>query len=795
MNQEKEILALHRAGFVLLRASRNTNSPIGWKRAGKKRWGYAEEMEDPALTVYKTTFNASILSKSHCGFYLGHGNLCCIDLDSKKSSTTIEQTTQLKDAIIKALPNSVAVETTKSNGYHIYFLYSERLPNVPDWTGIKMIKDGIEISNNWIELYYSKRFMACWLSNTKKYTLIHGNLLKLKPLTKKQHSTLLKILHPFKGKQTPRTKRIKQYEIDENTQKEVENYIAQIEERELDITGDNPKWFRIGKALASAFGLKGFNMFKRVSQFSPTYNEDTIEEVYNRFVEDDARPRAQKISIGTFFKICEDAGLHDSTTIQAIRTAPQVAKEFEIELSKKERMSEHTHKVVIEFIKYMNICCLDNATFYVFKDTHWQRVNDRFVVECIHDFILRSTIPPKIAQLFHTVPYIDLMLKELRLVTQRDSLDPYTGNLKEGIYINMENGVLHINVKNGKRKLLDHDPNYNFTTVLPYPYDPSATCERFDTWLDTQVPNKDLQICYYAFVASCLTKHKTDNIMLLVGDTSTGKSSLIDITRRVIGIESSVAISAGTLFSNRPDSAVQAMLMENKLLAYDFDSRPFTDLEMLLKVAAQEPIIGWQMHVTRRPVTNYGRVLIAMNPNNYSVFNRAVARRLITINMDTEVKKDNTVIPAIYENELAGIFNRVLNRGVKHLIENNGQVKVTEEMKQASMRFHMDAKDSIRWFNSKYVVLKPPVGGSTKTTIEQKYKQANPGIKIVFLTVSEMYADFRVWAEDVEGIPINKILQRKYFVADLKLYGVDSDVYRLGSTIQRGVWVGQKPAE
>jgi hypothetical protein len=123
MNYEKEILQLYKQGFVILRASRNTNAPIGWKRKDdNKRWGYTEEMTDPTLAVYKATFNASLLAKSHCGFYLGHGDLCCIDFDTKKSSTTIEQTTKLKDDIIKALGKKVCVERTKSNGFHIYFL-------------------------------------------------------------------------------------------------------------------------------------------------------------------------------------------------------------------------------------------------------------------------------------------------------------------------------------------------------------------------------------------------------------------------------------------------------------------------------------------------------------------------------------------------------------------------------------------------------------------------------------------------------------------------------------------------
>lgn len=799
MNYEREIKLLHKAGFVILQASRTTNAPIGWKRPGaakgKKKWGYTDEMSDPTLSVYKATFNASLLAKSHCGFYLGHGDLCCIDLDTKKSSTTIEQVTELTQKAIKLLKNKVAVERTKSNGFHIYFRYPERLDNVPDWTGIKMEVDGVYKSNNWIELYYSKRFIACYLSNSKKYTLEHGSVLELDCLTKKEHAKLLSIFAPFRSKEEkPAVNKTKAHEVDQETWDQAENYVSQIEESGLDITGDNPTWFKIGKAFANAFGSKGFDMFNRLSQFSPTYNEDTIEETYSRFVEDDSKDRSKKITIGTFFKMCSDHELLDLTTKQALKLHPSSElKEFELRLSRKERPAEHCHTVVTELLKHVQICCIDSAHFYVFENTHWVKRNARHVIELINSFVDRSDVDDRFRKPLRTVPYLELMLKELRMVTQRDSIEPYTGSLNEGIYINMENGILHIDIKTGKRKLIDHAAEYNFTTVLPFGYDPAARCPKFDKWMETQIPDLASHEAYYAFVASCLTKHKADIIMLLAGDTSTGKSSLIDITRRLIGLENSVAVSAGILFSGTAEAQTQAMLMEHKLLAYDFDAQPFKHLEMLLKVAAQEPIPGWQMHVTRRPVVNYGRLIIAMNPYNYSVFNSAVARRFVTINMDVPVVKDNSVMPAIYENELAGIFNKVLNVGIKHLIDNNGQIKITEKIKKATLNFHMKSRDAVRWFDQHYLVPVPHNDKSPKATAEMKVKAANPDMEIIFTDISTLYQQFRIWLEDTEGYPASKIPLRKHFASDMKMYGVEDLKTVIGKgTYKYGVYIGIK---
>lgn len=781
MSYEKEINQLHKLGYVILKASRTTNAPIGWKRSNG-RWGYTEEMNDTALTMYHSTFNASLLAKSHCGFYLGHNGLCCIDLDTKKLDvpSTAES---LRNRLVEKLGAKVVVEKTKSNGWHIYFRYPERLDNVPDWTGTK--------AGNWIELYYHKRFIACYLSNSKRYALEHGNLLTLNELTFGEHKNLLKLLQPFKGKkQKSIAHKPKTHDVDKETWEQAESYVKQLEEKGTDITGDNPTWFRIGKAFASAFGTKGFDIFNRLSQFSPTYNEDTIAETYERFVQDDSRPRDKKVSIASFFKICNDAGLVDLHTL-AIVPLSSASKEFELFISKKESMAEKCHTVVTEFLKHAQICCIDNATFYMFEHTHWVKRNARHIIELINSFVSRSTVDLRYIKTLQTVPYLELMLRELRLITQRDAIEPYTGDLKEGIFINMENGILHINMQTGKRRLLDHNATYNFTTILPYCYLPTATCTKFDTWMKAQIPDESLHEIYYAFVASCLTKHKADIIMMLAGGTSTGKSSLIEVTKRIIGNENSAAISASILFGGTPEAGTQAMQMENKLLAYDFDAQPFRHLEMLLKVAAQEPLPGWQMHIARRPVINYGRLIIAMNPSNYSVFNEAVARRFVTIGMDVKVEKDNNVMPAIYE-ELDGIFNNVLNVGLKHLLKHNGQIKANDKVKLATLKFHMNGRDSVRWFDENFVQLKASKDLSNRHTMEEKLRQANPNTTIIQTTISAMYQDFRTWMEDVEGYAMHKIPIRKYFMADLKLYGVEESVLKVNGTPIRGLFLGKK---
>lgn len=787
MNNAKEIQILHNNGFVILLAARTTNAPVGWKDKKTGKWSYVSEMNDPHLTRYKSSFSAELLSKSHCGFYLGHNNLCCIDLDTKKLKVDIA--TKIVNDIINntILSKCVVIETTKSNGYHIYFRYKTEAQNEPNFTQLDAK------TKNWIEIYYRSRFIACYLSNSKRYNLMHGNIGNLPMLSAKQYNTLIRNFEKYRGEK-PKVRKSKPVVIDQEIWTRTLNFVEQIEIKQLDVTGDNPKWFRLGKAFASAFGTDGFDMFNRISRFSPLYNEDTIQDEYRSFVDGDKRDRGLKITIATFFHICKHANLLTLEDLQAQKMHPAIIeKEFTLALTKNESQAEHTHILCEEFKNVVPICCIDKANFYVFETTHWVLKNTREILDLIKNFIDRCDVPQRFRMLLRTVPYLDLYLKELYLTTQRNALEPHTGNLQEGIFINMENGVLHINMQTGKRKLIDHEAKYNFTSLLPYSYDPTQASPLFDKWMAAQIPDTTLHTAYYAFVASCLTKHKADIIMLLAGGTSTGKSSLIDITRRVVGLENSVAVSASILFSGKPDAQTQAMQMENKLLAYDFDAQPFKHLELLLKVAAGEPLPGWQMNVTRRPVSNYARLIVAMNPQNYSVFNAAVARRFITINMDVCIVKDNRVMPEIYENELAGIFNHVINVGVKHLIEHNGTIHVTQSMKKATLAFHTDARDSIRWFNLHFI--KPEIKGTGKSnqlTLIQKLRKANPKETIDLMCISDLYAAFRLWLEDTEGYNVHKLPIRKHFAADLELIGVKDEVLKIEGQTYRGLYLIKK---
>ncbi len=100
---------------------------------------------------------------------------------------------------------------------------------------------------------------------------------------------------------------------------------------------------------------------------------------------------------------------------------------------------------------------------------------------------------------------------------------------KKHLLINLKNGVLKINIKTGKKEVMDHHEDFYFTSILDFKYDPNAKC---DLWLETLndiLPIKDSQIMYrYFMVYSLLNKfHDWETCLYLYGLGGTGKSTLI----------------------------------------------------------------------------------------------------------------------------------------------------------------------------------------------------------------------------------------------------------------------------
>lgn len=83
-----------------------------------------------------------------------------------------------------------------------------------------------------------------------------------------------------------------------------DNILEQIKQRNINLCSDYTRWVNIGMAIASQFGLSGYDKFEFISSFDSKFDPKTNLKHYKGFCES-----VEKVSIGTFYYYCKEAGI------------------------------------------------------------------------------------------------------------------------------------------------------------------------------------------------------------------------------------------------------------------------------------------------------------------------------------------------------------------------------------------------------------------------------------------------------------------------------------------------------
>lgn len=100
--------------------------------------------------------------------------------------------------------------------------------------------------------------------------------------------------------------------------------------------------------------------------------------------------------------------------------------------------------------------------------------------------------------------------------------------------LNMDNGVLNLKTK----ELMDHSPDFLFTTKIDFDYNPEAKAPRFLEWLNYVMENdqdKVNAILDYMTYAISGTKISNEKFLLCTGEGANGKSVLGKIMLKLLG--------------------------------------------------------------------------------------------------------------------------------------------------------------------------------------------------------------------------------------------------------------------
>ena len=323
--------------------------------------------------------------------------------------------------------------------------------------------------------------------------------------------------------------------------------------------------------------------------------------------------------------------------------------------------NEELANIIILMAKYLNydFCTFEGETVYIYINTHWQKISNYdlkvFLKECLCsllDNVVRGSNRKSIEDLVKQFPYSIMSL----------NVKPAKNK------INFLNGTLDLLTWNFGQ----HNPQDYLRYVLPYNYDPNATCPMFGKYIRRVVPDLDVQNVLAEYIAWLFTDIKLEKVLFLYGSGCNGKSVFIDIIEALVGKDNvcheSITDMCGENGSNHRSNIV------GKLLNTCSDVAPNSfHGDLFKRIASGEPISTKVLYQDVNSTTEYAKMLFSLNelPKTKDLTD-GYFRRLIIVPFNVKIPKSEinpNLAKEIIANELPGVMRWIL-MGYSRLLQN-----------------------------------------------------------------------------------------------------------------------------
>ena len=331
------------------------------------------------------------------------------------------------------------------------------------------------------------------------------------------------------------------------------------------------------------------------------------------------------------------------------------------------------------------VYCIEENKFYRYTQGYWQEIYELEVLKMIADSEQYSFVVK------HAISKRKQIIENLKILTQR-RLDKF--NLKG--YLNFDIGEFNpIDLT-----MHDHDKNNYSTMRIDYPFDGGTKCELWLKSLDEIFEGNQEKVgLLQEFFGYCITPDISQKkALLLLGDTDSGKSTILNILRLMLGAKNCSSVPLKYL--SHPQ---YTPMMINKFVNIDADvSKDAQSYEAEFKIITSgEPISCNQKFVETFEFVPRCKIVLAANVfPTITDHSSAFYSRLILIPCDrrfTEKEKNRSLVAQLIP-ELSGIFNWAVE-GLRRLNERgmfpnlnfmNEAVKELEDINNPSNIFFED---------------------------------------------------------------------------------------------------------
>lgn len=271
------------------------------------------------------------------------------------------------------------------------------------------------------------------------------------------------------------------------------------------------------------------------------------------------------------------------------------------------------------------------------------------------------------------------------------------------VIITLQNGTLKF--KDNQPELCEFDINDNALYQLPYPYDPTATCEKFDAFLDEVLPEKDAQdllmeMIGYCFIPTQLLKLET--AIMIYGPSGGGKSVTMEVILEIVGRE---RVSAFTMEELTLDANARAQIGD-KLLNYTSEWGGRISTDIYKKLISGEDVMVKSLYKDVKILSGYSTKFMF----NSNILPRiedpggAAKRRTTIIGFLHQIEKskmDKQLSKKLIK-ELPGIFNRVVE-GITRLLTNKAFTE-SQHAKEMEDRYKLESDGVYMFINDQRLV-------------------------------------------------------------------------------------------
>jgi P4 family phage/plasmid primase-like protien len=370
---------------------------------------------------------------------------------------------------------------------------------------------------------------------------------------------------------------------------------------------------------------------------------------------------------------------------------------------------------LLKFYKKKNhYLCTSERIIYVYKNTHYEQEPDPYINEFCENHLEPKPTIRECSEFLQKVHRNNLIKKEWFHDTTYKKM-------------NLKNGVLDLS---GEEPIfVPHSANYGFTNTLPYEYNPSAKCPRFDKFMQEVTCGRQelidvlLEFAGYAFANVECTFGKA---LMLLGEGQNGKSKFIELLQGLAGRE---AYSAVNIHKFNDEKYIS--MMDGKLfnVAGEISHRAFNESAVFKDVVTGGTITIRKLYKDPYVIANRTKIIVAMNnlPETTDT-STGMLRRMMIVPFDasfTGKKEDKNILTKLFA-ESSGILNRII-QGYQRLMANQNFTS-SVDIEQHVKDYQIENNPVLAFFNECIEVL------DEKNTID-------------FISTSDMFAQYKIFCE------------------------------------------------